>query len=98
MRISLTAAAMMLSTISANSAEINKVCITKAREALPAIAGLVVKRSQVRPVTPAILATWRGQTRPIIVDIDVAAQGVEETYSYLCAVTQGSAFVQRTRT
>ena len=98
MRFGLTAAtsAVLLIVLSTH-AEANRACIAKAREALPRIAGLVVKKSQVRPVSPAILATWRGQTRPLIVDVDIATSGAEETYSYMCVITQGSAFVQRTR-
>jgi hypothetical protein len=90
------ASAVLLVTLG-SGAQANKACIAKATEALPRIGGLVVKKSQVRPVSPAILATWRGQARPIIVDVDVATQGAEETYSYMCVVTRGSAFVQRTR-
>ena len=58
--------------------------------------GLVVKKSRTRPVSPAILASWKGQSRPIIIDVDVETAGEAETYSYMCVVTQGSAFVQRT--
>ena len=71
-------------------------CISKAKQALPRVAGLVVKNSRTRPVSAAILATWKGQTRPIIVDVDFIAAGEEETYSYICVITQGSAFVRRT--
>jgi hypothetical protein len=94
--LTLVASAVLVVALTGH-AEANKACIAKATQALPRIAGLVVKKSQVRPVSPAVLATWRGQTRPIIVDVDVATQGTEETYSYMCVVTQGSAFVQRTR-
>ena len=69
---------------------------SKATEALPHIAGLVVKKTQTRPVSPEILATWKGQIRPIIVDVDFVAAGGMETYSYLCVITHGAAFVQRT--
>jgi hypothetical protein len=71
-------------------------CIAKAAEALPRITGLVVKKSRTRPVSAAILETWKGQMRPIIVDVDFIANGGVQTYSYLCVITQGSAFVQRT--
>jgi hypothetical protein len=47
-------------------------------------------------VPPAILATWRGQARPVIIDVDFEAAGEAQTYSYMCVVTQGAAFVQRT--
>ena len=53
------------------------------------------KKTRTRPVSPAILATWKGQTRPIIVDVDFVAEGGMES-SYLCVITQGAAFVQRT--
>ena len=78
------------------SAEAGKTCISKATEALPRIAGLVVRKSRTRPVSPVILASWKGQSRPIIIDVDVEAAGEAQTYSYMCVVTQGSAFVQRT--
>ena len=73
-----------------------KTCLASATEALPKISGLVVKRSRTRPVPPAILATWKGQSKPVIVDVDIEAQGDAQTFSYMCVVTQGSAFVQRT--
>lgn len=73
-----------------------KTCIASATEALPKITGLVVKRSRTRPVPPAVLATWKGQSKPVMIDLDVEAQGDAQTYSYICVVTQGSAFVQRT--
>jgi hypothetical protein len=71
-------------------------CISKAKQALPQIAGLIVKNSRTRPVPAAILATWKGQARPIIVDVDFIAAGEADSYSYLCVITQGSAFVRRT--
>jgi hypothetical protein len=71
-------------------------CISKATEALPRIAGLVVKKSRTRPVPPAILSTWKGQSRPVMIDVDFEAAGEAQTYSYMCVVTQGVAFVQRT--
>jgi hypothetical protein len=76
--------------------EAGQTCISKATEALPRITGLVVKKSRTRPVSPEILASWKGQSRPIIVDVDVDSAGEAQTYSYMCVITQGSAFVQRT--
>jgi len=76
--------------------EAGNTCISKATEALPRIVGLVVKKSRTRPVSPAILASWKGQSRPVIIDLDIETAGEAETYSYMCVVTQGSAFVQRT--
>jgi hypothetical protein len=97
MRTRLTVVASVVSLLAlCSQAQANKACISKATEALPRIDGLVVKKSQIRPVSPAILATWKGQTKPIIVDVDITTQGADETYSYLCVITQGSAFVQRT--
>jgi hypothetical protein len=97
MRIALTVAvsAALLAALSGH-AQANQACISKATEALPRIAGLVIKKSRARPVPAAILATWKGQTRPIIVDVDTVVAGEAQTYSYICVVTQGSAFVQRT--
>ena len=77
-------------------AEAGNTCLSKATEALPRIAGLVVTKSRTRPVSPTILASWKGQSRPVIIDVDVEAAGEAQTYSYICVVTQGSAFVQRT--
>ena len=79
-----------------SGAEAGKTCIATATEALPKITGLVVKRSRTRPVSPAIMASWKGQSKPVMIDVDVETEGDAQTYSYLCVVTQGSAFVQRT--
>jgi hypothetical protein len=78
-------------------AQASQACVSKATEALPRIPGLVIKKSRVRPVSPEVLAAWKGQTRPIIVDVDTLSAGdVGQTYSYLCVITQGATFVQRT--
>jgi hypothetical protein len=42
-------------------------CIPKATEALPHISGLLIKQTRMRPVSAAIMSTWKGQSRPIIV-------------------------------
>jgi len=73
-----------------------KTCIVTATEALPKITGLVVKRSRTRAVSPAIMATWKGQSKPVIIDVDVETEGDAQTFSYMCVITQGSTFVQRT--
>jgi len=73
----------------------NKACMMKAAETLPRISGLVIKKTRTRPVPASTLATWKGQTRPIIVDVDIVAAGTEETYSYICVLTKGSAYVRR---
>ena len=97
MRIAITLAVLAaLSMIPIGGAEAGQTCLSKATEALPRIVGLVVKKSRTRPVPPAILATWKGQSRPVIIDVDVEDSGEAQTYSYMCVVTQGSAFVQRT--
>lgn len=90
----IVSAALLLGANS--SAEAAKTCIGKVTEALPRIAGLVVKGSRTRPVSPTILATWKGQSKPVMIDVDFEAAGEAQTYSYLCVITQGSAFVQRT--
>jgi hypothetical protein len=59
------------------------------------IQGLVIKKTRTRAVTAEILATWKGQARPTIVDTNIIAMGAAETYSYLCALTKGSAYVRR---
>jgi hypothetical protein len=97
MRIAITVAVWAVLLVILNGrAEAGQTCISKATEALPHISGLVVKKSRTRPVSPEILATWKGQSRPIIIDVDVEDSGEAQTYSYMCVVTQGSAFVQRT--
>jgi hypothetical protein len=93
-RIAVAASAVLIATASGR-AEDNKACVTKATATLPQIAGLVVKKTRTRPAPPAILATWQGQARPIIVDVDTVAPGAAETYSYICVLTKGSAYVRR---
>jgi hypothetical protein len=96
MRIKAVIAASVMILVTANSrAEASRACILKATESLPRIPGLVIKKTRTRPVTADILATWKGQARPIIVDVDIVATGAEETYSYLCAQSKGSAYVRR---
>ena len=61
MRIALTVAvsAALLAALGGH-AQANQTCISKATEALPRIAGLVIKKSRTRPVPAAILSTWKG--------------------------------------
>src|SRR5229473_278146 len=93
MRITLALAPLLVLVATASSqAEDNRACILKATEALPHIAGLAVTKTRTRPVPAEIMATWRGQTRPIMVDVDM---GAAETYSYICALTNKTAFVRR---
>lgn len=69
MRVKIAIAASVILLATANSrAEDNKACILKATATVPRISGLVIKKTRTRPVPAAILATWQGQTRPIIVD------------------------------
>jgi hypothetical protein len=77
-------------------AEAGKTCLASATEALQRINGLVIKKSRTRPVSPTVLATWKGQSKPIMLDVDIEMEGDAQTFSYMCVVTQGSAFVQRT--
>ncbi len=93
-RIGLALSALLLATTNGR-ADDTKACISKATETLPHIAGLVVKKTRIRPVPAAIMATWQGQTRPIMVDLDTIAPGTRETYSYICVMTKGSAYVRR---
>jgi hypothetical protein len=93
-RIAFAAASLTLMA-TASRADNNEACILKATEAVPRVSGLVIKKARARPVPPSIQATWQGQARPIIVDVDIVAAGVEETYSYICAMTKGSAHVRR---
>jgi hypothetical protein len=93
-KIAITASLTLLATASSR-ADGNKACMMKAAETLPRISGLVIKKTRTRPVPASILATWKGQTRPIIVDVDIIAAGAEETYSFMCVLTKGSAYVRR---
>jgi hypothetical protein len=96
MRITIALATFAVLVATASSrADDNRACILKATEALPHIDGLVVKKTRTRPVPPEIMATWRGQTRPVMVDVDIVAAGAAETYSYICVLTNKTAFVRR---
>ena len=95
MRITLALATLVVLVATTSRAEDNKACILKATEALPHIAGLEVRKTRTRPVPAEIMATWRGQTRPIMVDVDIVAAGAAETYSYICVLTNKTAFVRR---
>jgi hypothetical protein len=96
MRTEIALATLALLLATANShAEDNRACILKATEALPRISGLVVKKTRTRPVPAEIMATWRGQARPVMVDVDTIAAGAAETYSYICVLTNRTAFVRR---
>jgi len=96
MRITLALATLGVLVATASSpAEDNRACILKATEALPRIAGLEVRKTRTRPVPAEIMATWRGQARPIMVDLDIVAAGAAETYSYICVLTNKTAFVRR---
>jgi hypothetical protein len=79
-------------------AEDNKACISKAIGSLPRVSGLVVKKTRTGPVPKEILATWQGQTRPIIVAVDVVVWNELQTYSYICALSKGTAYVRRVLT
>jgi hypothetical protein len=97
MRIAMTVAITAgLLFVQNGRGEAAQTCISKATESLPRIEGLIVRKSRTRPVSQAILSTWKGQTRPVIIDVDFEAAGEAQTYSYVCVITQGSAFVQRT--
>jgi len=96
MRIAVIFAVSALLAVGSGRAEAADTCISKATEALPRISGLVVRKSRTRPVSATILSTWRGQSKPVIIDVAFEAAGEAQTYSYMCVVTQGSAFVQRT--
>ncbi len=93
-KIAIAASVTLLATASSR-AEDNKACILKATATLPRISGLVIKKTRTRPAPAAILATWQGQTRPIIVDVDILTAGAAETYSYMCVMTKGAAYVRR---
>ena len=96
MRITFALATLaVLVATTSSRAEDNRACILKATEALPHIAGLEVRKTRTRPVPAEIMAAWRGQTRPIMVDLDVVAAGAAETYSYICVLTNKTAFVRR---
>jgi hypothetical protein len=93
-KIAIATSVFFLANASAQAVD-NKACLLKATQALPSISGLVIKKTGSRPVPAATLATWQGQARPIIVDLNIVAAGVEEIYSYMCVMTNGVAFVRR---
>jgi hypothetical protein len=73
-----------------------KTCLLKATAALPKITGLRIKKSGVRPMPSEQLANWKGQSKPIIVDLETDAPVASERYSYICASgPTGITFVQR---
>lgn len=75
---------------------LTKLCILKAKDNLPAVAGIQIKTSRARPMPADQLANWKGQSKPIIVDIETVANGHGEMYSYVCASSpSGRPFVQR---
>jgi hypothetical protein len=93
-KIAIAISVALLATATSR-AEDNKACISKATETLPHTSGLVIKKTRTRPVPAAILATWQGQTRPIIVDVDTVVGGEQQTYSFMCVLTKGAAHVRR---
>ncbi len=93
-KIAIAVSVTLLATASSRAEE-NKACISKASKTLPHISGLVIKKTRTRPVPVAILATWQGQTRPIIVDVDTIVGDEQQTYSYMCVLTKGAAYVRR---
>jgi hypothetical protein len=94
--LSLTIATALFASASAGNARVSQPCIPKATAGLPHLPKLSVKQTRTRPVSAAVLSTWRGQSRPIIVDIDFVADGTAETYSFMCVITRDGTFVQRT--
>lgn len=94
--LTILAASAVLFVAFGERAIAGKTCVASATEALPKLAGLVVKRSRTRPVPPPILDTWKGQSKPVMIDVDIETEGEAQTFSYMCVITQGSAFVQRT--
>jgi hypothetical protein len=73
--------------------EANRACTLKAAEDLPKIAGLVVKNT--RTMVLSRPANWKDQTPPFRVEMDIAATGQIETYSYVCIYSSVGALVQR---
>ncbi|WP_409192530.1 hypothetical protein [Bradyrhizobium sp. RDM4] len=63
------------------------------------LAGLKVVRSGTRPMPAGQLVNWKGQSIPIIVDIDTEGPGGGQRYSYVCAGDRKTgAFVQQIST
>ena len=94
--LTILAASAALSVALGGEVYAGKTCLASATEALPKITGLVVKRSRTRPASPAILESWKGQSKPTMIDLEVVTDGDAQVFSYLCVMTQGSALVQRT--
>ena len=94
--LTIWAASAAVLAASASEVQAGKTCIASATEALPKVTGLVVKKSRTRPASPSVLSSWKGQSKPVMIDLEVVTEGDAQVYSYLCVVTQGSALVQRT--
>jgi hypothetical protein len=98
MKLFICAAILLFASAYAQAAtDMARACVLGATGALPKIAGLKVKKSGTRSMPPEQLANWKGQSKPIIVDIDTTAPlGVADRYSYICASSPAAAaFVQR---
>ena len=90
------ALALFMPSCGWTAADTTRSCVLKATEALPKVAGLRVKKSGARSMPPQQIANWKGQSKPIIVDLYTEAPAVSERYSYICASSPtGTAFVQR---
>jgi hypothetical protein len=71
-------------------------CIQKASEAVSSMPGMRVKKASTRAPTAEQMATWKGQSKPIMIDIDFVSPDESGTYSYICATSpSGQAFVRR---
>lgn len=66
-------------------------CILKAKENIPSVAGIQIKSSRTRPMPADQLANWKGQSKPIIVDIETVANGHEKcTHTFVRAAVPAS--------
>ena len=96
MRAPLVIGIAMLVPVAGSAADTSRACIMKATAMLPRIAGLQVMAAKTRPMSQSQLANWKGQSKPIMVDLDTVANNVSERYSYVCASERsGAVFVQR---
>lgn len=71
---------LVVPTLAFAAADQKTLCVLRATEALPKLAGLKVTKSGTRPMPPAQIANWRGQSKPIIVDIDTNTPDVGQRY------------------
>ena len=87
--------ALFLISTAANAAVDEKACIFAAAQNAPRIQGMTIDNSAVRPLPAEMADKWKGDEKPVIVDLKITAAGQQDTLSYLCAMIGSRAHVQR---